>query len=70
MTKFTDYKISIHMIPDISLYPKTPYCWTILAYYKDFWCNEGHGWSTTSDQAWKDANEYFKATVELETENV
>ena len=36
-----------------------PYYWVILVSN----CNEGFGWSKTPDQAWKDANEYYKKVL-------
>ena len=36
-----------------------PYYWVILV--ND--CNEGFGWSKNPEQAWKDANEYYKKVL-------
>lgn len=51
-----EYVIHIGMTPHLWDNKDEPYWWSIIR--ND--CNEGFGWSKTSEQAWKDANKYHE----------
>ena len=55
-----EYKIEVTMTPYIHDSPNAPYFYCILGRREgEKWCNYGHGWGKTQEEAWKLAyNDY------------
>lgn len=58
------YRIEISMTPHPWSNKENPYCWII---YKDG-CSYNFGWSKTPEEAWKEANKYYKMIFESKEE--
>lgn len=55
-----EYKIEVMLTPDGS---HMPYFWCILRYENEKWYNNGHGWTRTPEDAWKEAYEYYNDNI-------
>ena len=55
-----EYSIEVLMRPHLGISPKKPYFWCIKSRTKDgTWCMHTGGWSTTPDEAWYAAQEFY-----------
>jgi hypothetical protein len=54
-----EYKIEISMTPHVHDNPLQPYFWCILYLHGKQWCNSGHGWAVTPEEAWKEAKTFY-----------
>lgn len=58
-----EYQIVIGMNPHEWDNKEKPYSWCILKWCKatngDGWCNYGHGWAKTSQEAWEQGKAYY-----------
>ena len=55
-----EYKIEVLMEPYYHTPNKASYFWCILGLSDGTWCNYGHGWQDTPEQAWTEANKILK----------
>ena len=57
-----EYKIEVIMTPHFHDSPKKPYFWCICSRINDeesLWCNSGHGWAATPEEAWQEAKTFY-----------
>ena len=53
------FKIEIHLFPNENVYCDTPFFFFLFSYTNNNWCNSGSGWSTTPQNAWNDAYNFY-----------
>ena len=57
-----EYKIEIGITPHYHDNKFKPFYWTLLA-YRNGWSNDGCGWATTQEEAWKEAYRFYKTHI-------
>lgn len=58
------YKIEVLIDPSIkSKNNVESFFWCLLGNFGHGWCNEGHGWATTYEDAWVQAYKWYNETV-------